>query len=431
MSGLPDHYSEDPNRVPVLDEDENPVDGPGYVPGSAAEQLAAGSSGAQPVATSSDTAPSVAAAREDQAESGEWSEALEPFGITPWHLPGQGGSGPGCGEWYPDAVCETCGEPRLAPRSCGARSCPDCWGLWAKEAAIRATRRLQAFRYTQPDDWHRQIAHAYVSPPEGEVMNERQYWDGRSKAAEIAKEKGWRGFTVIPHPYRVTDAGKDRFEQADPDYGIWVWLRNDVDDMGRYLKWSPHYHIIGATGADMEPGGGDGEWYYEFRRSTESFDGVRDADSHEDLYGLFRYLLSHTGYPEGSTKQVITWYGDLANSVFVERAEEGWQNQKPSEGVMSALTREIESVAGESLDDDRGDGDGDDSVGECEVVDCDGALIDVFDVRQYLRQSDPPAEVADKMIVALEWRMGEREPPPGLKRPQTEADAAEAFEAMI
>ena len=382
----------------------------------------------------SEPSPSTAAARDDRGGAGEWSEGLEPFGVTAWQLPGQGDRGAGCGEWYPEAVCETCGEPRFTSRVCGARSCPDCWGVWAKDAAVRATVRLQAFRYTQPNDWHRQVAHAYISPPEGEVMTEREYWEGRSKAAEIAKSKGWWGFTVIPHPYRVTEEGKERYRAEDPDYGIWVWLRNDVEGMSRYTKWSPHYHIIGATGADMEPAKDSDEWVYQFKRSVESFDGVRDADSHEDLYGLCRYLLSHTGYPEGSTKQTVTWYGDLANSVFVEDATEEWQNEKPSEGVLSALEREVEAVAGPSTEDDEGDGEAvseGDEVGECPCDDCGGVLIDVFDVGMYLQHNDPPPGVREVMVTARDWRLGRIEPPPGLKRPRSEEEAEEALEAML
>jgi hypothetical protein len=383
----------------------------------------------------SDPSPSTVAARGDRDGPGEWTEGLKPYGVTAWQLPGQGDRGAGCGEWYPDAVCETCGEPRFASRVCGARSCPDCWGVWAKESGVRATVRVQAYRYTQPNDWNRQVAHAIVSPPEGEVRTEREYWEGRSEAAEMARSKGWRGFAVIPHPYRVTEEGKERFRAEDPEYGIWVWLRNDVEGMSRYLKWSPHYHIVGATGADMEPAKDSDEWVYHFRRSVESFDGVRDADSHEDVYGLFRYLLSHTGFPAESTKQTTTWYGDLANSVFVEDATEGYQYEKPSKGVRDALERHIEGVAGVEVEEDEGDGGGSDdddgTVGECPVEGCDGHLIDVFDIEAYLRQTDPPPEVRERMQVARDWRLGRVHPPPGLMKPQSEEQAHEAFEALL
>lgn len=372
--------------------------------------------------------------RAARSSPGAWDEDLGRWGSETWNLPGQGERGAGCGEWYPEAVCETCGEPRFSSRVCGARTCPDCWGVWAKDSAVRATVRIQAFRYTQPDDWHRQVGHGIVSPQEGEVMTEREFKEGRSKAAEIAKEKGWRGFAVIGHPYRVTEEGKERYRAEDPNYSIWVWLRNDVEEMSRYIYWSPHYHVIGLTGADMEPAKDGDEWVYHFRRSLESFDGVRDGESHEDLYGLFRYLKSHTGYPEGSTMQTTTWHGDLANSVFVEDATEEWQNEKPSEGVLSALEREVEAVAGPSVEDEAGDGeavsDGDEA-GECPCEGCDGLLIDVFDVEMYLQHNDPPPGVREAMVTARDWRLGRAKPPPGLKRPRTEEEAAEAFEKMV
>jgi len=47
-----------------------------------------------------------------------------------------------------------------------------------------------------------------------------------------------------------------------------------------------------------------------------------------------------------------------------------------------------------------------------------------------LRHNEPPPKVATRMEIAMEWRLGRREPPPGLKRPQTEEQAREAFEAM-
>ena len=382
----------------------------------------------------SSSSNSVASARDDRSEPGEWSESLEPFGMINWVLPGQGEKGAGCGEWYPEAVCETCGEPTFSARSCGRRSCPDCWGMWAKESAVRPTVRIQAWRYTQPPDHRRQAAHAIISPTEGEIRTEKQYWDGRTKAAEMAKEKGWRGFTVIPHPFRVTKAGKERYREEDPEYGIWVWLRNDVRDMHRYTYWSPHYHVVGATGKDMEPAKDSDKWVYHFKRSVEPFAGIQGKKSHNDLYGLFRYLLSHTGYPEGSTQQVVTWYGDLANSVFVEDATEDWQHQKPSAGVLSGLQRAVEEVAGlppEEQAEKAVDESESDDLGSCPCDGCDGVLIDVLDVSQYLRQNRPPPRVRRRMETALDWRLGRVQPPAGLKHPTTKSDAKEAFDALL
>jgi hypothetical protein len=265
-------------------------------------------------------------------------------------------------------------------------------------------------------------------------MNERGFYDGRTRAADIAREKGFRGFAVVPHPWRVTEDAKDEFRRVDPDVGLWVWLRTEFSEtqMRDRIYWSPHYHIIGLTTPDMEPGDESDEWLYEFIRSFESYEGIRDRGSHEDVYGAFRYLLSHTGYPEGSTKQALTWYGDLANSVFVEDASGEWQIEKPSKGVRSALRREVEAVAGVTEDDEAGGAsDESDDLGECPCDGCEGVLIDVFDVKAYLRHNDTPRGVADRMLTAYEWRVGDRLPPPGLKHPRSEDEAREAFEAML
>jgi Zn-finger nucleic acid-binding protein len=371
------------------------------------------------------------AARAERSSPGEWDESLGNWGAEEWKLPGQGESGNRCGEWQPSSVCCECAHLDLVRESCGNRSCPNCWGIWAKKAAVRATKRIQAYRHTQPDDHRRQVAHAFVSPPEGEVMNERQYYQGRKKAAEIAEEKGFVGFLVVPHPFRVTDEARELYNQEDPEYGIWVWLRDDVEEMEEYIYWSPHYHIIGITSADMEPAKESDDWAYHFKRSLERYTGVRDQESHDDLYGLCRYLLSHTGYPEGSSKQAVTWYGKLSNSVFVEEATEEYQHEKPSDGILSALEREIEEVADVTLEDDGESGGGSDDVGECPVEECGGVLIDVFDISRYLQQATPPPEVQERMQAARDWRHGERVPPPGMQRPQTEGQAREAFEALL
>jgi hypothetical protein len=381
----------------------------------------------------SSRSPSRAAARASRSSPGSWSEDLGQYGSERWNLPGMGESAPRCGEWYPEAVCTEHGHVDMTTHSCGRRSCPECWGMWAKEAAVRATVRVQAFRYTQPPDHRRQVAHAVVSPEEGDVMTTREFFDGKSKASEMAKEKGFRGHTVIAHPFRATEEAKAAYRAEDPNVGLWVWLRAEFDNWREWVYWSPHYHVVGATTEDMDPAADSDEWVYHFMRSVESFDGTGDMESHEDLYGLFRYLLSHTGYPEGSTRQVTTWYGCLANSVFVEDASEEWQYPKPSEGVLSVLEREVEEVAGlPSEEDEEGGGDEEsDDLGECPVEDCEGLLIDVWDIRAYLDHNEVRREVADRMVVAREWRLGDRLPPPGLKQPRSEEEAREAFEAML
>ena len=44
---------------------------------------------------------------------------------------------------------------------------------------------------------------------------------------------------------------------------------------------------------------------------------------------------------------------------------------------------------------------------------------------------EPPPEIEAAMMAAYEWRMGDVEPPPGLKRPGSREEAREAFEALL
>jgi len=360
-----------------------------------------------------------------------WDEDLGHWGSQEFLQPGMGEKGAGCGEIFPESVCTDCGHVHMMGRTCGKRSCPDCWGMWANKAAVRAARRIQAFRHTQPDNHKRQVAHAVVSAREGEVMNERQFWEGRSDAAEIAAEKGFRGFTVVPHAHRMRDEAYQQYKAENPDVGKWVWAREKYDELDDYAHWSPHYHIVGFTTPDMEEGTGSGRFLYHFIRSLDvPYQGVQHSESHEEVYGIIRYLLSHTAFPAGSTKQIVTWHGVLANNKFVEEATEDWQYQKPNERVLSRLEREIEDVVGVALEDDCEQSASDD-VGDCPVDDCGGMLIDVFDVGQYLRQSDPPPDVRERMVVARDWRLNRIQPPAGMKHPATEEQAREVLEALL
>lgn len=376
--------------------------------------------------------PSRAEVRAGRSSPAGWDEDLGRYGSDPWKLPGFGESGPKCGVWYPDSVCSGCGHVDLNTHKCGRRTCPDCWAMWAKEAGVRAAVRVQSFRYGRD---FKQVAHAVVSPTEGDVMTEREFYNGKSKAAEIAQEKGFRGCAVVAHPWRVTERGKKLYNALDRDVGIWVWLRRNYteQEIQELTYWSPHYHIIGPTTPDMDPADESDEWLYTFFRSVKPMGGASDKEAHEDVYGLFRYLLSHTGWPEDETKQVITWYGDLANAVFVEDATEDWQIQKPSEGVRNSIRRHTEEVAGVTVDEDGGDGvdlEDTDDKGSCPCDDCDGVLIDVLDVADYLRHNQPPPDVCEIMETCYDWRLGRISPPAGMKLPRSEEEAVEVLQYL-
>jgi len=374
-----------------------------------------------------------AAARADRHDGHVEDLGVQVYGSEGYVLPGMGEKGPRCGEYYPGDVCPACGDIHYGSHNCGRRSCPDCWGIWAKPAALRATVRIQAFRETQPDNYLRQLVHTTVSPPEGAITTIQGYREGRSEALDLAKEKGIRGGAVVPHPFRPNEKGKTLYREEtgdDPDApGLWVWLRNTIDDWREFVEWSPHYHVIGMGTPDMDPGGAekDGGWLYHFIGSFDRYE-RRDRASYESVYGAFRYLLSHTGWHEDDPMDAVTWFGDLANNKFVDDATASWQIEKPPDAVMRTIERIAEEVAGGELEEDR-DGAAEDEDRECS--ECGEVMIDVFDVPVYLDRADPDPEVRERMQAAYDWRLRRSVPPPGLRFPQTEEQAREAFEAML
>lgn len=350
-----------------------------------------------------------------------------------WELPGFDEPGSRCGEPAPVGVCEH-GHVQWGEHRCGNRSCPKCWGLWARDAAVRAAARIQSFRETQPNDWHRQAVHCVVAPEEGAINTKAEYFNGYGDAAELAEEKGMRGFAVIGHPWRVTPEGKKLYRAhggAGSELGMWIWLREnfDEDELRELIEWSPHYHIIGLAGEDMEPGSDDDEMVFKFIRSLSRYNGEKDRESHEDVFRLFRYLLSHTGYPSGSTTQVTRWYGDLANSVFVDDAAEDWQIQKPVD-VEERITEMLKEYAN---GDDRGEGSSDDEREQCSCEGCSAAVIPAEEIDTYLREYDPPDDVARVMQAVMDWRHNDVRQllPPGMGRPETLEEAEEAMSKLV
>lgn len=364
-----------------------------------------------------------------------------------WLLPGGGDRGDRCMEFRPKAVCDECGHVEMVQERCDSWECPKCWTRAANRQSISSGTRLQSFRYTQPENHKRQWAHVVVDLPEGDVETRRQLFDNRSTAADIAMEKGMRGCAVVPHAYRATEVGQqlyhehvDRDEEGDPIYGLWVWIRNDSDQLGvptsELIEWSPHYHVIGPTSPNMEPGKESDDFnYHVIRFNSHELNGVSNSeDSHKEVFGTFRYLYSHVVTPEDYSGQRTTWHGCLANNVFVEEATEDWQYEKPSEGVQQSIKRRMQELSGPTPERDDADESGEDDtddLGECPCDDCTGRMIGVWNINDYLEQAKPPDHVHRTMRVARDWVAGEIEPPGGLKNPTCEADARLALEMLV
>jgi hypothetical protein len=122
----------------------------------------------------------------------------------------------------------------------------------------------------------------------------------------------------------------------------------------------------------------------------------------------------------------VRWFGELATTKFQP-------DEEVSEGALETIERITEEVVGEPVEDDEG-GAGVEEDEECEecgarsrspIWEAGAALMDKGWCDRIGRDRER------RLLAAFEWAIGEREPPPGLKRPQSEEQAREAFEEML
>jgi hypothetical protein len=346
-------------------------------------------------------------------------------------IPGFGSSGPGCGEYRPSGVCESCGEPTFAPHRCGTRTCGDCWGSWAKESSLAATERVQAYRTTQPPNHQRQTGHFVYSPNEVPTTL-RGLREMRTAAKETAVEKGVRGGSLVLHGWRLSDEAMEIYREVEPDRGAWVWVRETFGgEWKTQVEWSPHVHVVGLMSPGMTEGGESGDsGVWHLIRTFDRYGGANDRNSHNDVYGAFRYLLSHAIVPGEETDDNIrsrSWFGELHGSKFSPEEEvEPWK--------LKRLRRVLEEVADGVMTDESAKEyrEEEDSIeaGECPCDDCEGVVIEVMRLDEYLRQAEPPPEVAETMEVCHDYRMGRLQAPPGLRSPSCEDDARAVIEEL-
>lgn len=344
-------------------------------------------------------------------------------------LPGQGQEGPNCGVWKPAKFCDECADVGYAPNRCERRSCPNCDGLWTRQRAVGATRRLQAGRWAEPDGIDRRVVHGMLSPPPGEIRTLQQVRDGFRDAYRLAEEKGIRGGVVIFHGFRVKAEVQREFEREDPPMGIWRWVRKErVEDWRELTYWSPHYHVIGLCRDFEEDQQGEQEGWVARRVNEKPFapmESLNGRESYEDVVGAVRYLLSHATFEAGTTRDCVRWYGEMATTKFKP-------DEEVSEGALETIERVTEEVVGE--DAGAGEGAGEEENEVCEdcgatswspIFEAGAALMDKGWCERIGRERE------HQLMVAFEWAIGERKPPPGMKKPQNESQAKQALEELM
>lgn len=370
-----------------------------------------------------------AAPVEDGADDdlGAWPEEMETrfYADTSLTIPGQSDPPGDCGVWGPKEFCKACGDVHIGPQRCQRRLCRECWETWRGKRASAVTRRFAGARRAA-DGREKRGTHSVVSPPQGSIKTLVDWEQAKAKAYEIAKEKGIRGGAMIPHGYRIRDEAKEIYRMLKAegeigDIGIWRWVREHDRDWRTLTYWSPHFHIIGV-GYDIgqsDPENDDG-WVFSRLSNLPRFQ-LNDPDTYESMFRLASYLLSHGTYEPDAGRQMIRWFGELANNQFSLEAElEEWER--------SVIERNVEKVAGYSVERD-------DGKRECERDGCTGGLAPVWSAFDYL--SDPAwcdqigADQEAVLAVAFEWAIGDIRLPPGKMRPSTESEAKEAWGHLL
>jgi len=340
-------------------------------------------------------------------------------------IPGQGEKGPNCGIWKPAEFCDECANVGYAQNRCERRSCPNCDLIWTKERAKGIAVRTAAARYAEEDGIDRREIHVVVSAPAGAITTLQEVYDGYREAYELAGEKGVRGGVAIFHGFRVTEEVKTEYREADPDMGLWAWIREERGENWRTLTyWSPHYHILGLCRefeAD-DPENQEG-WVARRIRSLKPYSGLTDMEAYEDMVGAARYLLSHATFEPETQRDCVRWFGELATTKF--RPDE-----EVSEGALETIERKVEEVVGMAEE----EGEGEEEADECEecgarswspIWEAGAALMDSGWVDRIGRKQER------RLHAAFEWAIGDRKPPPGMKRPRTEEEAIEGLEAIL
>lgn len=368
------------------------------------------------------------------ASQARWGEdlAVSFYADSALTLPGMGSPGSGCGEWFPREFCEVCGEPHFGESRCGNRACPDCWPIWRANRAEGIVVRLAAARYAESGIGKRAV-HGTVSPPEGEVRTLTQLKQAKRQAYRLAEAHGIRGGVVVPHGYRITEEVLGEYrEQAEEtsEWGAWAYVREEYgEDWRSATYWSPHFHIIGLC-RDFRPNDpeGDDGWVVQ-RLSTLDRFSLTDQDGYESMARVATYILSHVSFQPDKQSHAITWYGDLANNKF-----------SPEEAVSSGVLSTIERYAGEAcgsdgeeLIEEEGEEAGDPE--RCDREGCEGVLQPIWDAGLALSDREFAERIGrereERLRAAFEWAVGDRVPPPGMKRPESEAQAEEALSVIV
>jgi hypothetical protein len=308
-------------------------------------------------------------------------------------IPGYGHQPMRCQPLRPVGFCDHVGHVMLGQSSCETRSCPEHWDGWVRNATANAVTRVAAYREAQPDGPERRLLHVVASPDDQDVRwTEDAIWDRRRDAYDAVSEVGVRGGVCIPHPYRANERGKQEFQDVcdDPatDWsksdGLWRYLRQvseDHDELLERVEPGPHYHMLAACedfDADAIPDG----WVVKNVRSFERFH-RHNADSYDDMIGGMWYLATHGAVSEN--RMTVTYFGEMHPATF--RPEE-----ELTAAAYDGIKAEVEAATTLDVEDDEGAVEG----AECPREECDGEIVPIERVGDWLAKGAWVASVPAK-----------------------------------
>lgn len=219
-----------------------------------------------------------------------------------WSLPGGGVKGLRCGEVYFLGCLRTDnpGHDGLAYvrpmiSSCDKRECPTDWQSWLNKRTQEATKRI----LFGMSEYHKKVAlHVVVSPPQDSLFYTlADYRRLRSKAIAALKYVGYKGGTLVFHPWRC------RNFNGSPIGGA----RLQTDGIA---IWSPHFHAIVLGWNENTAALYRDTGWLVMRKSV--------LRSESQIAAKLRYILHHCGCGEAEEKvgrtgyvHALTWYGSM------------------------------------------------------------------------------------------------------------------------
>jgi len=295
-------------------------------------------------------------------------------------------------------------------RTCAKSRCPRCAPAWITRRAPGIVARILSAAKMR--DGSQKFHHVAVDPPDELIDDDEPEEEIMDRLQSFARRIGFNG-VIFYHPWRGSE------EQPGDDKGEWkdrLFNDRDWDDVRDELRFSPHFHMIGAC--EWFPGGQQTKRIWEetgpengkgwlFNRitprgSAKSIQGV------EHLARATAYAMSHVGIDtSGERNQYI--HAKVGSEYHNAGGPAHERNERLADSKVRKVASEVlglssnkvecraavdaddaggleEHSATDSDDTDDADDDGDDSDSS-DTAPCRGGITEVGDA-DYVEDED-------------------------------------------